>query len=107
MTVKEFNEFLDEMKDKGYTNQMILVVLYSMYANNEFTTQEYENLINVMGYEFSDEFRNMSEEEKHKQGITWEDDEETETKTETKKDDSSDEETDKKDFEHTRKYFGN
>ena len=66
MTVKEFNEFLDEMREKGYTDQMILVVLYSMYANHEFTTEEYENLINVMGYEFSDEFKNMSEEEKRK-----------------------------------------
>ncbi len=66
MTVKEFNEFLDEMREKGYTDQMILIVLYSMYANNEFTTEEYENLINVMGYEFSDEFKNMSEEEKRK-----------------------------------------
>lgn len=66
MTVKEFNEFLDEMREKGYTDQMILIVLYSMYANNEFTTEEYENLINVMGYEFSDEFKNMPEEEKRK-----------------------------------------
>ena len=66
MTVKEFNEFLDEMREKGYTDQMILIVLYSMYAKNEFTTEEYENLINVMGYEFSDEFKNMSEEEKRK-----------------------------------------
>lgn len=45
MTVKEFNEFLDEMREKGYTDQMILIVLYSMYANHEFTTEEYENLI--------------------------------------------------------------
>lgn len=74
MTVKEFNKFLDEMREKGYTDQMILIVLYSMYANHEFTTEEYENLINVMGYEFSDEFKNMSEEEKRKVKLCGKDD---------------------------------
>lgn len=69
MTVGEFKEILAELKEKGYTDQMIIITIYSMYANNELTTKELEDLFYVMGYEFSDEFKNLSEEDKHQLNI--------------------------------------
>lgn len=69
MTVGEFKEVLSELKEKGYTDQMIIIIIYSMYANNELTTKELEDLYYVMGYEFSDEFKYLSEEEKHQLNI--------------------------------------
>lgn len=62
MTVGEFKEVLLELKEKGYTDQMISIIIYSKYANNELTTKELEDLYYVMGYEFSDEFKYLSEE---------------------------------------------
>lgn len=76
MTAGEFKEIIAELKEAGYTDQMLLIGLYSMYSNNEFTTEEYEILVNILGYELTDEFKNMSEEDKHNVRLEYEDDDE-------------------------------
>lgn len=69
MTEKEAKEMFDEMKAQGRTDEDILGALYMLYKDEKIDTDDLRALLRVLGYEFTDEFEAMSEEDKHTKGM--------------------------------------
>ena len=64
MTVEEVNKAIDALKANGMTEQEILASFYAMFCEDKITADQLEGLAQVMGYELTDEFKNLSDEDK-------------------------------------------
>ena len=71
MTVEELNQVFDTLrKENGATDEDLLGMCYLLYQEEKITTEQLEEMIDVLGYEFTPEFAAMSEEDKHEKGFT-------------------------------------
>lgn len=75
MTYEEAKAAIEDLKAQGETEDDILKVLYLMFTKGEFDVETLRALIGTMGYEFTDEFEAMSEEDKKTKGWEQETDE--------------------------------
>lgn len=75
MTYEEAKAAIEDLKSQGETEDDILKVLYLMFTKGEFDVETLRALIGTMGYEFTDEFEAMSEEDKKTKGWEQETDE--------------------------------
>ena len=75
MTYEEAKAAIENLKAQGETEDDILKVLYLMFTKGEFDVETLRALIGTMGYEFTDEFEAMSEEDKKTKGWEQETDE--------------------------------
>ncbi len=67
MTLEEAKKAIDGFKEEGMEEEEILVTLHDMYRADKLTLDQFEEFIGLLGYEFTDDFRNMSDEEKKEQ----------------------------------------
>ena len=68
MKKKDAEEFFNNLKRNGMTDDQILAVLYKMFQDDKISLDALEALCAVLGYELTDEFKNMSmEDKKHKE----------------------------------------
>lgn len=70
MTIEEAKHALEELKRQGNDEETILKVLYLMYADGKMDLNDLRILTGLLGYEFTDEFEAMSEEDKKTKGLT-------------------------------------
>lgn len=63
MTLEEAKKAIDGFKADGMTDEEIVVVLHDMFVDDKLTIDELAELVGLVGYEITDEFRNMSPEE--------------------------------------------
>lgn len=68
MTYEEAKAAIEELKAKGETEDDILNVLYAMYTDDKLSLSDLRSFIGIMGYEFTEEFEAMSEEDKKTKG---------------------------------------
>lgn len=68
MTMDELKKALDRLKAEGETEDEMLAVFYGMYIEDEITLENLRTIIGILGYEFTEEFENMSEEDKKTKG---------------------------------------
>ncbi len=68
MTVDEAKESFEALKKQGATKKDILETLYFMYGKDELSFEEFEALVNVLGYDITDEFKNLPPEERKTAG---------------------------------------
>ena len=76
MTLKESKQVIDEFLAQGEKEENIVGALYVMYQEDDINLEELEKLIGLLGYEFTEEFKNMSDEDKKTKGYEEADDEE-------------------------------
>lgn len=69
MTKEEATKFFEEQKANGMSEDEILAVLYKMFQDDKIDLNQLEALVAVMGYELTDEFKNMSDEDKKTKGV--------------------------------------
>lgn len=69
MTKEEATKFFEEQKANGMSEDEILAVLYKMFQDDKIDLNQLEALCAVMGYELTDEFKNMSDEDKKTKGV--------------------------------------
>lgn len=81
MTLKEAQHAIEELKAQGETEETMLATFYAMFIDDMLTVEELGDLCQLIGYELTDEFKNMSPEDQKTKG--WE---------ETDEDDFTDEE---------------
>lgn len=62
MTLEEAKKAIDELKTEGLTNQEIAIVLHDMFRDDKLTVDELNDLVGLVGYHLTEEFRNMSPE---------------------------------------------
>lgn len=68
MTVEEAKKAFEELRAQGQSDEEILAGMYLMFVDGEMEVDDLEKLAGVLGYEFSDDFKKMSTEEKKAQG---------------------------------------
>lgn len=69
MTIEEAKKALEQLKSEGYSEEDIVKTLYLMYANDKMDLDDLRALTELMGYEFTEEFEAMSDEDKKKNGL--------------------------------------
>lgn len=120
MTIDEAKKAFDEMRAQGADDNAILGTLYSMFQDDKIDVNQLGALVNVLGYELTEDFKKMSpedqktkgyeegEEDKPAEGVTKEevekakefgDDEDEESDDEKSDDEESDEEKERKEAE--------
>lgn len=120
MTIDEAKKAFDEMRAQGADDNAILGTLYSMFQDDKIDVNQLGALVNVLGYELTEDFKKMSpedqktkgyeegEEDKPAEGVTKEevekakefgDDEDEESDDDESDDEESDEEKERKEAE--------
>ena len=74
MTLKEAQHAIEELKAQGETEETMLATFYAMFIDDVLTVDELGDLCQLIGYELTDEFKNMSPEDQKTKG--WEETEE-------------------------------
>ena len=68
MTLKEARHAIEQLRKQGETDESMLAVFYQMFIDDVLTLQELDNLCQLIGYELTDEFKNMSVEDQKTKG---------------------------------------
>ena len=76
MTIDEAKKAFDEMRAQGADDNAILGTLYRMFQDDKIDVEQLGALVNVLGYELTDEFKQMTSEDQKTKG--WEADDESE-----------------------------
>lgn len=74
MTVEEAKSAVEELKAQGMTDDDLAAALYGMFVDEKIDFDQFDALAKVIGYELTDEFKNMSDEER--KGLAESDEEE-------------------------------
>lgn len=79
ITVQEAKKAMDELKaQRNVTDEDLLGMLYLMFQDDKITFDELEALVDSLGYQITEEFRNMSPEDQKTKGYTEVDEEDAE-----------------------------
>ena len=70
MRPEEAKEAIDAMKEQGKSDEELLYALYGMFKDDKINVDELGDLVQLVGYELTDEFKNMSPDQQKTQGIT-------------------------------------
>lgn len=68
MTGKEAKEAIDILKAQGDTEEEILAASYLMFADDKMSIKDLEIICDALGYEMTEEFKNMSPEDQKTKG---------------------------------------
>ena len=71
MTVEEAKKVIEELKAQGETEDDIVGIFFMMFQDDKLSLEEFEDLIGLMDYELTEEFKNMSPEQQ-KSDEAWE-----------------------------------
>ena len=74
MTLEEAKAAIEDLKAQGETEDDILKVLYGMFTEDKLSLSDLRTFIGILGYEFTEEFEAMSDEDKKTKGWEQEDD---------------------------------
>ncbi len=69
MTEQEVKQVIDGLKAEGYSEKEILGSFYKLFQNEELTLDQFDGLVNFMGYHLTDDFKNMSPEDQKTKGF--------------------------------------
>ena len=113
MTVEEAKKVIEELKAQGETEESIVAGFYKMFCDGDIDANELGDLVRLVGYELTEEFKNWTPEEQKTKG--WAEDPEDakeleegeeEPAPETDNEEESEEDKEKADDEKARKLFG-
>lgn len=90
MTIEEGKKAIAELKSEGNSEEEILFGFYRMFQEDEIDIDVLEALTHLVGYELTDEFKNMSPEDQKTKGYREADEEDAADKTEEVKEFSED-----------------
>ena len=68
MTVEEARKVIDEMEAQGASKEEIAGAFYLLFRDNKINSKQLEALVNLLGYELNEEFKNMPVEEQKENG---------------------------------------
>lgn len=69
MTVDEAKKAIEQLKAEGNDENAILGAFYKMFQDDKLTMEQFEAMVNLMGYHLTDEFKAMSPEDQKVKGI--------------------------------------
>lgn len=56
MTKQEFDLLVKQLRQQGLNDDQIMKVFYEAFASNKCNIEDYELMVNWMGYELTDDF---------------------------------------------------
>lgn len=56
MTKKEFDRMVEQMHQQGLTDDNIMKILYDTFIQHKCDINDYEIMVNWLGYELTDDF---------------------------------------------------
>ena len=56
MTKQEFDVMVEQMHQQGLDDDKIMRILYETFVTNKCSFEDYELMVNWLGYELTDEF---------------------------------------------------
>lgn len=68
MTVEEARKVIDEMEAQGASKEEIAGAFYLLFRDDKIDSKQLEALVNLLGYELNEEFKNMPVEEQKENG---------------------------------------
>ena len=68
MTEPELLEAIEELKQQGFTEDEFLLVFYTMFQNDDINLEQLAYLVDLFGYELTEEFLGMSPEDQKTKG---------------------------------------
>lgn len=68
MTIEEARKVIDELESQGASKEEIAGSFYLLFRDDKIDTEQLEALVNLLGYELTDEFKNMSVDEQKENG---------------------------------------
>ena len=69
MTEQEVQEVVEELRNEGNSDEDIVIGMYRLYQHDEITFEQLEALVRAVGWEITDEFKAMSDEDKKTKGL--------------------------------------
>lgn len=69
MTIDEAKNAIEELKSQDLTDEAIAASLYEMFKEDKIDLEQFDALVKLVGYELSDEFKAMSDDEKKSQDV--------------------------------------
>ena len=69
MTFEEGKKAIAELKSEGMTEEQILATFYAAFQDDKLSVDELGELASLVGYELTDEFKNMGTEEQKEVGL--------------------------------------
>lgn len=112
MTREETKKAIEELKAQGFSEDEMLLTFYTMFQNDKLTVEELGGLVDILGYELSPEFLEMSPEDQKTKGYEELEEEEIEDAKEVEGTQESEKEVDEEekeeevDEEKAKKLFG-
>ena len=64
MKIEEVDKLIEDLKKQGMSEDDILSCFYAMFCDDKITSTQLEGLSLALGYEFTEEFKNLTDEEK-------------------------------------------
>ena len=68
MTEQEVLEAIEKLKQQGFTEDEFLLVFYTMFQNDDINLEQLAYLVDLFGYELTEEFLAMSPEDQKTKG---------------------------------------
>ena len=68
MTEQELLEAIEELKQQGFTEDEFLLVFYTMFQHDDINLEQLAYLVDLFGYELTEEFLAMSPEDQKTKG---------------------------------------
>lgn len=68
MTVDEGKKTIEELKAQGNSEEEIAGAFYLMFVEGKIDVEQFDALVNLLGYHLTDEFKAMSPEEQKTKG---------------------------------------
>lgn len=69
MTMEDLNGLIEELKQEGNSEEDIVAGFYKMFQEDKISFEQLEALVHQVGWEITDEFRNMSAEDQKTKGF--------------------------------------
>lgn len=82
MTREEAKQAIEELKAQGFSEDEMLLTFYTMFQDDKLNVEQLGNLVELIGYELSEEFLAMSPEDQKTKGYEEVKDEENLTEEE-------------------------
>ena len=68
MTIEEARKVIDQMESQGASKEEIAAAFYLLFRDDKIDSEQLEALVNLVGYELNDEFKNMDPEQQKENG---------------------------------------
>ena len=69
ITADEIRQMYELFKNEGKSDEEIIAAIFLIFKDGEITIEEFKNTLNVLGYDLSEEYLNLPEEQQKDEDV--------------------------------------